>query len=320
MTNNSITILNVGHGNSTIINCNDTYSIVDAGPKSTVLGFLEAHSIENIDCLFLSHSDLDHIEGTITLLADENVKIKKILLNSDSLKESVLWKDLLYVIEDHYRNKKIKPELGLIEGDSFPLDDARLKIFTPSFFLAASGAGSKTKSGGKIDSNSVSLCIILEHSGKNIICLPGDLDELGYSQIPDDLKKNMVCDYLIFPHHGGKCKGDYLKYYSDLLNDINPSTIIFSNGRGRFGNPRSEVLSLIKERDQETEILCTQLSEQCSADIPIQNHNIFDHVDSKRCAGDISILFGSENMVVQPDLAIYKTFKESLSTPQCQQE
>ncbi len=131
MISNSITILNVGHGNSTVINCNNKYSIVDAGPKSTVLGFLESHSIENIDYLFLSHSDMDHIEGTITLLANENVKIRKILLNSDSLKESELWKDLIYAIEDHYRHKKIKPELGIIEGHSFQLADSTLKIISP---------------------------------------------------------------------------------------------------------------------------------------------------------------------------------------------
>jgi len=318
MTNNSISILNVGHGNSTVINCNNKYSIVDAGPKSTVLGFLKSHSIEDIEYLFLSHSDKDHIEGTITLLADKNVKIQKILLNSDSLKESVLWKDLLYVIEDHYRNKKIKPDLGIFEGTSYSLDNAIFKIISPSFSIAAAGVGAKSESGKKIVSNSVSLCIVLEHSGKNIICLPGDLDELGYSHVPEDLKKELACDYLVFPHHGGKCKGNYLKYYSDLLDDVNPSTIIFSNGRGGSPNPRQDVVDLIRTNKPEATIMCTQLSEQCSANIPDENNNYFEHLESRRCAGNISILCDSENNVVQPDLDVFNKFKESLPTPQCQ--
>lgn len=320
MMNNSITILNVGHGNSAIINCNGMFSIIDAGSKSGVLEFLKTNGIENIEYIFISHSDRDHIEGIIALLADENITIKKIILNTDSMKGSVLWEDLLCVIQNHHREENIEPYLGVIERDSFQLSDAQLKIMAPSFSLSAKGPGAKIKSGEKINSNSVSLCIILEYSGINIVCFPGDLDGLGFSQIPEKLKKELSCDYLVFPHHGGKCKGDYIGYYRKLLNYVNPSTIIFSNGRGRAGNPRQDVLNLIKEWKKGTEILCTQLSKRCSAGIPNQNNNVFDHLGSKRCAGNISIFFGSENKIIQPNLEIFNGFKESLPTPQCQQE
>lgn len=318
MTTNSITILNVGHGNSTVINCNDKFSIIDAGSKSGVLEFLKFNVIENIEYIFLSHSDRDHIEGIIALLADENIKIQKIVLNTDSLKGSILWDDLLYVIQDHHRKKNIEPLLNVIESDSFQLSNSQLKIISPSLYLSVKGPGAKTKSGKNIDSNSISLCIVLKHSGTNIICFPGDLDELGYFHIPEDLKKELACDYLVFPHHGGKCKGNYMKYYLELLDDVNPSTIIFSNGRGRFGNPRSEVVDLIKSHKPKARIMCTQLSEQCSADIPEENKNVFDHIESKRCAGDISILFGPVNTIVQPDLDTFYKFKGSLPSPQCQ--
>ncbi|RKZ63434.1 MAG: MBL fold protein, partial [Candidatus Parabeggiatoa sp. nov. 3] len=75
-------VLDVGHGNSTVLVDTDGVIVIDAGPKTKLLEFLLDHNIHEIDVLLLSHADKDHIAGVIGLLASEEIRLKRVYLNS----------------------------------------------------------------------------------------------------------------------------------------------------------------------------------------------------------------------------------------------
>src|SRR5882724_1692654 len=104
----SLTILDVGHGNCAVIIDPDGTAIIDAGPGTALLEYLRERGVTNIHAILLSHTDADHIKGLIGLLASTDFKIHRIRVNSDALKTSVLWDDLLYELDKQQRRGTIE--------------------------------------------------------------------------------------------------------------------------------------------------------------------------------------------------------------------
>ncbi|WP_105101273.1 MBL fold metallo-hydrolase [Microbulbifer pacificus] len=82
------TILDVCHGNSTIIHSANNVVIVGAAPGSTVQGALESLQIEKIDSIIISNADADHVAGVVALLMDDEIEVSKVYVNSDSAKKT----------------------------------------------------------------------------------------------------------------------------------------------------------------------------------------------------------------------------------------
>src|ERR1700722_17755352 len=114
----SLTVLDVGHGSCAILAEAGRIVVFDAGPKSGLLEFLLQHQIDKIDLLMISHADSDHIEGLISILGTNAIAVKMVRLNTDSLKGSDLWADLIFKI--HYLHKQGKNDFSpaLTENDS----------------------------------------------------------------------------------------------------------------------------------------------------------------------------------------------------------
>src|SRR3990170_5021625 len=96
----SVSVLDVGHGNSTVITHVDHVTVLDAGPGSALLEFLEEQGISDIDNLILSHADADHISGLLAVISSGVIRVHTVRLNTDSLKGSSLWDDLLFEVDD----------------------------------------------------------------------------------------------------------------------------------------------------------------------------------------------------------------------------
>lgn len=298
----TVTILDVGHGNSTIINTNNQICIIDTGESSSLFDYLIANKIHIIDFLFLSHSDKDHIGKAIKLLTTNEFSILNIIVNPDSEKNSDSWNDLIYEIEQQANKGKISLDSGTFDK-IFKIGNTQLIVNSPSPELSLKGAGSKTKAGEQITSNTVSMFITVNYKNENIVALAGDIDDIAISHFSEPTKAKLKCKHLVFPHHGGYC-GNLLKY-EDLINYVSPEFIIFSNGKRFKNNPRPEIIDLIKKCIRIPKILCTELSDLCK-----------DCSEKKECAGNI-IIDMETNTIVSPQYTDYETKKKSYLSKSC---
>jgi beta-lactamase superfamily II metal-dependent hydrolase len=91
----SLTILDVGHGNAAVLRDEGGVVVVDTGRRGTnLVRYLSANGITDIEALYLSHSDADHIGGAATLLAHATIRVQKVYLNADATQTSHTYREL----------------------------------------------------------------------------------------------------------------------------------------------------------------------------------------------------------------------------------
>jgi competence protein ComEC len=291
----SLTVLDVGHGNCAILEEAGRTVVFDAGPKSGLLEYLHQQKISKIDLVLISHADEDHISGLIALLATNSFDIKIIRLNTDSLKKSDIWDDLAFELGELSRKGKLdySPALTVADNGKFDSADVKVEILGPSTFLATKGPGSQDHGGRKITTNSISAVIRLHYRDKPVALLTGDVDQIGIDELTR-IGSAIDAPVLIFPHHGGKGAADMARFSAVLYGLVKPKWVLFSIGRGVYGNPIPEVIAEAR-KIANIKISCTQLSEHCSAAAPTQDHTHLSPVfargrESRQCcAGSITI-------------------------------
>lgn len=313
-----LTILDVGHGNSAVLEDTKGVLIIDAGPKSGLLEYLTEQEITKINVVLLSHADQDHIAGLINLLNSDLFEIGRIRINSDELKDSAIWGDLLYELDLAREAGDVDFEPSLTPDDSGEFDQGtvHIEILGPSSDLVEKGPGSKDDKGRRIGTNSISAIIRLSQKMKPIALLPGDLDEIGL----DDLIEHNIdasAPLLVFPHHGLKAGRTTAmdEFTHRLCEIVRPSNVIFSIGRGRNA-PIPEVVAAIREHVPDVRIACTQLSEHCAFSLPQKAPSHLNDVFSKGrehqkcCAGTMVIDLDNPEYIL-PIYDAHKAFIEN---------
>ena len=267
----TLTILDVGHGNSAVVADGGCVIVIDAGPKAGLLEYLREQGIERIDAVLLSHADLDHIGGLISLLASGMFQISCVRVNTDSLQGSDIWDDLLYELNrtSNARTLDFRPSLTTADTGAFDCGAIQIEVLGPSGYLAGRRPGNTDRRGRRICTNSVSAVVRLVVSGQPSALLTGDLDEVGLDDLTESGTQAST-PVLVFPHHGGRASGTDLASFSRRLCDlVSPRTVVFSTGRGRrYGTPRPEVVAAICDQQSDVRIVCTQLSEHCARSLP----------------------------------------------------
>src|SRR4051812_1571926 len=86
-------ILDVGHGNCGVVHTTEGVVIVDVPLGRTLVDFLVSRQITLIDLIIVSHADADHVAGLTPLLLDERFTVRRILVNPDATKDTLVWND-----------------------------------------------------------------------------------------------------------------------------------------------------------------------------------------------------------------------------------
>lgn len=265
-----VAILDVGHGNSTVLVDSQGVVVIDAGRRSALLAFLRQQGITRIDVVLVSHADEDHIGGLVALLASGEITIGRVRLNTDSAKDSMVWNDLLYELDRAQRlgGLDFQPALTTDMGGQYDQGEVRVEIVGPSAYLAARGPGSTDTAGNRLTTNSISAVVRLVFRARPVVLLCGDLDEIGLHELVR-IGADLRAPSLVFPHHGGRSgQGSAASFVEQLIRLVAPSCIVFSIGRGRHGTPRPEVVAAALQHGRAVRIICTQLSEHCAAVVP----------------------------------------------------
>ncbi|MET0395397.1 MAG: MBL fold metallo-hydrolase [Longimicrobiaceae bacterium] len=268
-----LTILDVGHGNSAVLQTTSSVVVIDAGNRNTLLEFLRQQQINRVNLVLISHADQDHIEGLLAILSSGVFEIGQVRLNSDSMKGTAIWDDLLYELNNLHQEGTLyfEPLLTSDPDGIFNEGTIRLEVLAPSRYLVGKGAGSTDRAGRRLSTNSISAVIRLMHNGDPVALLPGDIDQIGLDHLVNSHEDGSA-PVLVFPHHGGRSGDmDTATFAYQLCELVRPDIVIFSIGRNKFTNPQPEVVKGVQRSRNGVWIACTQLSKQCAADVTHTN-------------------------------------------------
>lgn len=215
----SVWVLDVGQGQSALIQMSDAIVVVDCGgDTSENTGDVAADAVQGlgrsrIDALVVSHYHEDHANGVVQLL--ERLKVDTVILPDVQP-------------DDHLRNRIIQTawkqgcRVYLVGKDmTLPMGNGWLNVYAPL--------------GGE-DVNELGLTVLCTQ-GEQDVLLTGDMGEqtelalIEHVSLPD-------VEVMVAGHHGSKYSN-----CTQLLEKIRPDIAVFSSGRyNTYGHPAPETL------------------------------------------------------------------------------
>jgi competence protein ComEC len=209
-----ITALDVGQGLAVVVRTAGRTLLYDAGPAfgaeadsggRIVAPALRAAGVSRVDAMVLSHEDLDHIGGALTLL--ETFEVGEL---HSSLPSS------------HPLNA-LAASRRCAAGQAWTWDGVRFEFLHP-----AAGRSYKRNDGS---------CVLRVAAAGGAMLLTGDIERLAEESLlkkPEGLK----ADILLVPHHGSRTSST-----ESFIGAVAPRWAIVTAGyRNRFGHPNAEVL------------------------------------------------------------------------------
>jgi competence protein ComEC len=319
-----VILLDVGHGNCSIVKSDASTAVVDSPTGALLLDTLRDLGVDQVETAIISHADKDHIAGILALLTSSEIRVGRVFVNPDGQKKTKTWNDFLVAVAvaESKGTCEVITSLSTTTPGSIEVGAARITVLCPTAALALRGVGGTTVSGRGINSNSLSgvLRISLGGSARGIL-LAADIDEVGLDEALS-ASVNLEADVLVFPHHGGLPGGaDAKAFTTALLGAVKPETVIFSNGRGRNDNPRAEIVSAV--RDQGCLVGCTQLSERCQAQATDSDSYLEPLRASGRntgacCAGSITVELSPKACRPSDLVERHQSFiTDKVATPMC---
>lgn len=255
----SATILDVGHGNSTVLHSADGIIVVDVARATSVLDFLKELGVAEIEALIISHADADHVRGLVGLFAADTITVKSVYVNPDALKGSQTWEDFRYAAKDYSKRRPKALRCSINAGDPGTLEfrDMTLNVLSPDVAIALAGVG-HVDGEHTVSANDHSVVIQVQAFERSVMLLLGDVTPWAWQKIRAS-GINLRSDVALLPHHGGAF--GRVAELEDLLATISPTYAIASNGRGMHDNPRQIVVQNVRSRG--ARMICTQLSSRC---------------------------------------------------------
>lgn len=326
--------LDVGQGDAAfVVTPNNTKILVDGGLRDRALGFLiwkyrldKPNTKVNIDHLFLSHADSDHVQGLIGLLNHPKITISNIYHNGIGVFDSGFSES----IGNRSNNKLTTIHSTLHDLEDLDLADDRGDTFRPWVNAArASGATYQMLHeehgvldigdqdieleilGPRIESDHKSLPWFKNKShtinGNSLVFrithdfvrafFSGDLNEEGSDHLLDSPGWALKANAHIFkaPHHGSH------EYSRHLFEAVNPMLTVVSSGEvPDHGHPRATFLGAVGKasRGEAPMIFSTALA-ALFTDAGDANAVEAAAIDEPTTLGDIDFAQSSANSVAR---------------------
>ena len=207
-----MTTLDVSHGQAIVVQLPGKANLLfDAGSigisdvgRKAVTGFLDYSGISKLDAIFISHGDIDHINGIPEIA--EHCLVEKIYAG-----EAFFEGQDEYKTESFLRRslKEIGLEVEMLAGGLDFGGGAGVKILWP---------GKDIVKDNKLDDNDKSSVPLIEYRGKAIL-LTSDIGKFAQKQIIR-LYRELKPEVMVVPHHGSVStleRGFLEKLGSDIL-------------------------------------------------------------------------------------------------------
>ncbi|SFM60439.1 DNA internalization-related competence protein ComEC/Rec2 [Rugamonas rubra] len=214
-----VTALDVGQGMALLVETSGHRLLYDTGPayspesnggNRVILPYLRARGIAQLDGLIVSHSDIDHAGGALTVLGGVRVGW---LLSSLPASHAVV---------------RAAPRHGpCVAGQGWSWDGVRFEMLHP---LADSYADAALKPNARG-------CTLHISAGGRAILLAADIEAAQEAALLARAPERLRADVLLAPHHGSGTSSTL-----PFLLAVRPELALFQVGyRNRYRHPKAEV-------------------------------------------------------------------------------
>lgn len=243
---NQIIFLDVGQGDCCLIRTETGHNyLFDCGSSSrrkvgeyVLLPTLKYYGITTLDGVFVSHPDVDHMNGIRELLelaADNHLKIKSLVLPAvEQSARQGQFGELLMAVDDRSGGQKTKQTTRIVwvsAGDAWESGSVRFLCLHPE------------KESGTMNENVYSECFYVDF-GDFTLLLTGDVEGSGEEALLAELQRRGIgqLDLLKIAHHGSRNSTT-----EEFLQQLHPGTAIISCGsNNRYGHPHAELLNRLE--------------------------------------------------------------------------
>lgn len=243
---NQIIFLDVGQGDCCLIRTETGHNyLFDCGSSSrrkvgeyVLLPTLKYYGITTLDGVFVSHPDVDHMNGIQELLelAEENhLTIGSLVLPAvEQSARQGQFGELLMAVDDRSGGQKTKQTTRIVwvsAGDAWESGSVRFLCLHPE------------KESGTMNENAYSECFYVDF-GDFTLLLTGDVEGSGEEALLAELQRRRIgqLDLLKTAHHGSRNSTT-----EEFLQQLHPGTAIISCGsNNRYGHPHAELLNRLE--------------------------------------------------------------------------
>ena len=220
----SVTMFDIGQGDSFLIRVNGKTIMVDTGEKS-FYGFLQQQldhlGVDKVDTLIISHMDTDHMGSAQLLIQDYDVS--KVLMPKTPGNSNDYYKLMNYLDKSKIETVYVKT------GDKYS--------FGKKCAIRILGADMGE------DTNDSSIVMRLKYY-KNTFLFTGDASAVVLNKIMDE-GKNIKADVIKIPHHGSDSSSPIL-----FLKNTESEFALISVGReNSYGHPTNNVIRRLEKFD-----------------------------------------------------------------------
>jgi len=221
-----VVFLDVGQGDSILLQDRTRQVLIDGGPGAKVLRRLGEEMPlfdEKIEVMILTHPQRDHMEGLMHVLERYEVGMVLLPWAANTSQMQAAWLDMILERGIPHRFAK--------NGQSLEVGDMKFKILGPFDTPEAQAAI-------KSDVNNASVVTRVDYRDMSFL-LTGDAEKRVESMMVDNLDGVALdVDVLKAGHHGSNSST-----HESLINAASPSAAVISVGAdNKFGHPRPEVL------------------------------------------------------------------------------
>ncbi len=219
-----LTALDVGQGTAIVVQTHSRALLYDTGPRwhetadagnRIVVPYLRAAGLRALDMMIVSHKDLDHSGGALSVLQAVPVGV---LISSLAEDSPIL-----------ARQSERGASLRCRNGQRWEWDGVRFELLFPDDEHYAD-RWRKT--------NDLS-CVLRVVADSGVALLAGDIEAVSEIALVSTRRESLAADVLIVPHHGSRTSST-----SSFVAAVAPRHAVFTVGyKNRFGHPRADVVA-----------------------------------------------------------------------------
>lgn len=214
-----IHFINTGNSDSILVKQGDESALIDGGEngdESTIVSYLKSQGVTELEYLFATHPDADHIGGLDAVI--NSIDVKKVFIsNGDS--DTKTYTDFINAVS----NKGLSPSVPLLNSE-FKLGNSKFKVVSVA---------------NTNDLNNNSL-VLLYINGNDKVLFTGDAGQ----KIENSLDVGHI-DLLKVGHHGSKNSTS-----SSFIEKIKPEYAVLLVGKNnRYNHPDSQVVNILKNNN-----------------------------------------------------------------------
>ena len=214
----TIHMIDIGQGDSILLECNQEYMLIDAGELgqgAVVNEYLKDHNVTELDYALITHPHSDHYGGMLDVLKNENVTTKNIVM-TEAVNTTRTWEKLTDYIDEKKYNV-IFPKTN----DTLTLGETTLTMYVPEIVK---------------DLNNCSIVVRAEYDGMSAI-LTGDAETPVEKAMLDE-GFNVQANILKAGHHGSRTSSS-----KKFLSAVSPQIALISCGKDNdYGHPHKETV------------------------------------------------------------------------------